>query len=426
MSSLTSSKEKPKQDKAKKVKAKKVRNLTYTAKVQTASGVERTEKLKAESRSRARMALVSQGLNVLELNERQHWTELEIGSGISASQLLQFTRQMAAFTYAGITVTNALDILQRSSKNKSLKRVLLSMSNDIRDGDTLAGTVRAHSKHFPSYYPAILEASERSGDLPAAFETLSLYLDRDLSSKRAVRSAMYYPTILVVLGISAMFIMTTVVLPRFQVFFASLNANLPAPTRALMAVASFMSAWWATVLVGLLAIVVAIFFIARTRRGRYLLDTLLLRMPVFGALLELIALERFTRVIGTLTAAGVPLPDVMHLGARVVGNRVYGDAILKIRKGILNGEGMSEPMEATKKFPEALVQVVRVGEQTGRLSQQLDQSAGMYAKEVDYRLKNLTSLLEPVVLLIVGGGVGFVAIALVSAMYGIYNTGNLS
>lgn len=401
-------------------------STTFVALVEDTFGNQTKEKIMAPDRVSARVALARQGLRVIELDKAKTLREIEIGRGIPDAQLLQFTRQMAAFIAAGISVTSALEMLERTAKHKTLRRVISSVLADIRDGENLGSAIRSQGKYFPTYYSAILGASERSGDMTVAFDTLANYLERDLNSKRAVRSALYYPAVLLALGFASVFLLSTIVLPRFRIFFASLNADLPATTQALMTLSAFMSTWWLYIVGAVILMIAAVFLMGKAERGRFLLDMGLLKMPVFGGLLELIALERFTRVLGTLSHAGVPLPDSLSLASRVVGNKVFGNAIQRIRKGVINGEGLSEPMQATKTFPEAMVQIVRVGEQTGRLGQQLDQSAIMYSKEVDYRLKNLTTLLEPLVLLIVGGGVGFVAIALVSAMYGIYNSGQLS
>lgn len=384
------------------------------------------EKLTAVDGSSARMLLASQGKVVIEIDPVKSWTEIEFGKSVNDAALLQFTRQMAAFTAAGISIASALELLESTTKNKTLKAAIGAMLGDIKDGVSLAGAVQQHAKLFPAYYPALLAASERSGDMSGAFETLAGYIERDLTSKRAVRSALYYPSVLIVLGIGAVFLLTTVVLPRFESFFSSLNAQLPVATRVLMAFSRFMTGHLLQILLLIVVAAIAFLFALQNPKGRRVIDAVLLKLPVVGPLVELVVLERYARVLGTLSAAGVPLPDALTLASRVVGNQIFSTAIVQTRRGVMNGEGLSGPMLATKVFPDAMIQVIGVGEQTGRLSQQLEQSSTMYGKELDYKLKNLTSLLEPVILLIVGGGVGFVAIALVSAMYGIYNSGQLS
>jgi type IV pilus assembly protein PilC len=192
----------------------------------------------------------------------------------------------------------------------------------------------------------------------------------------------------------------------------------------LLAGSSFIATNWWIILLVFLAIIVVVALVRKTDSGRLSQDKLILKFPIFGNLVRLIALERFTRVLGSLTNAGVSLPDALELAANVMNNYAFTVAINDIRLAVLRGEGITDPMSNFPVFPKESVQILRVGEQTGRMSDQLNHASEYYAKEVDYKLKNLTSLIEPVVLLIVGGGVGFVAVALVSAMYGIYNQGN--
>lgn len=398
---------------------------SFVALVEDDRGHQRRERVEARDRVSARVALAEKSLRIIELEERKSWTEIEFGASVPDGQILQFTRQMSAFISAGISVTKALELLAATAKHKRLKSVIEMLHKDISEGESLGTAIRSQGKVFPAYYSAILQSSERSGDMTAAFETLAAYIERDLGSKRAVRSALYYPAILVFIGVAAVFLLTTVVLPRFQVFFASLDAQLPVTTRILLATSSFFATAWLYIILALILAVILVIAAGKVSRGKYIIDAFLLRIPIIGSVLDLIALERFARVLGTLSIAGVPLPDSLDLAAKVVGNSVYSTAVREVRRGVINGQGLSSPMEDTGAFPEAMVQIVRVGEETGRLSQQLEQSSLMYSKEVDYRLKNLTTLLEPLVLLIVGGGVGFVAIALVSAMYGIYNAGQL-
>lgn len=355
-----------------------------------------------------------------EVRKRTFW-EIEIGRAVPQSVLLQVTRQMGAFAASGIPIIDAINLLAVSTKNKRMKLVLIDMARAVNGGMTLPQAVKLNSKVFPSYYIAILDASERNGDLTSAFETLSVYLERDLASIRAVKSALYYPIILILLAITTVVVLSAVVLPRFADLFDSLNTRLPLSTRILMGFSTFISNWWQIIIV-IIVIFAAVFaYYFRTEKGRYTIDMLILRIPIFGNVVELIALERFSRVLGSLANAGVPLPDALLLSSGAAGNKKYEYAIKSTREGVMQGRGLVDPLEQTKVFPAETVQILRVGEQTGYLVEQLEHAARYYAKEVDYKLKNITSLIEPVILLFVGGGVGFVAIALVSAMYGIYS-----
>lgn len=380
-----------------------------------------TETMRAESRSRLRMSLSAEGRVVREIREVIPWWKFDGGGGVSARVLLDTTRQLGAFCEAGISILDALEMIADSTGNKRMAAALRTMVDDIRDGETLPQAARAHAAIFPNYYIAMLEAADRTGNLPATFETLAGYLERDTASRRAVKSALAYPLILVGMGAVAVVVLSAVVLPKFVDFFTELDVQLPLPTRMLLASTAFISARWPVMALSIGAVVAAGGLYARSTSGGYRVDHLKLRMPIVGALLRDTALERFCRVLSNLSAAGVPLVDALRLSGSVVGNKFYARAVESTRDGVLRGRGLADPMEAQRAFPAEVVQVVRVGEHTGRLTDQLRHAAQFYAREVDYRLKTLTALLEPFALLVVGGAVGFVAVALVSAMYGIYS-----
>jgi type IV pilus assembly protein PilC len=236
---------------------------------------------------------------------------------------------------------------------------------------------------------------------------------------------MYYPIVLILLAIGAVIALSVIVLPRFVVFFTSLNVELPLATRALLRMSSFFATNWLNVVGGIAGIFLFWILVRKSNSGRYFTDKIILKIPIFGNLIRIISLERFTRVLGSLTNAGVTLPEAMSLSSRVMSNSNFSRAISETREAILRGEGLTEPLSKFSVFPKETIQILKVGEQTGQLVSQLVHASTYYAKEVDYKLKNLTSLIEPVVLIFVGGGVGFVAVALISAMYGIYSGSGL-
>lgn len=335
------------------------------------------------------------------------------------------TRQLAGLIGASVPVLEALEVLITTAKNKDLKKILSSIVVDVRNGTTFAQAMAKHPRAFPGYYIAMLEAAELSGELASTFETLANYIERALNSKRAVRSALYYPVVLVVLAIVAVTVLSIVVLPKFVAFFESLNSQLPLATRALLNTIALFNEFWIFIMGGLVLFVLFIALMRRTEAGKYAIDRTILTFPVIGRTVRLVNLERFARMLASLTDAGVPLPDSLALTANSVTNSVYQRAIRKVRLGVLGGQGLTAPMKETGIFPTDTVQILDVGERSGRLVEQLDHAAAFYSKDVDYRLKNMTALIEPVVLVFVGGAVGFVAVALVSAMYGIYSSSGL-
>lgn len=396
-------------------------NTFFRARVRSSEDVITNITVSANSRARARQKLIQQGLEVEELIATRPWWLIEFGRPVKQVVVLQVTRQLAAFTAAGVPILEALRILARTVTDRRMIEALTTIGQDVEDGESLAEAARVHSDIFPSYYLAILEASQQSGELQSTFETLSDYLERDLAAGRAVKSALFYPALLLAMAFVAVSVISTYVLPRFVTFFDSLNTPLPVTTRILITASSFFGEfWWLGLLLFLIAISAFLIY-RRTLEGRLQIDTMLLRVPVVGKLIQLVSLERFTRTLGSLSKAGIPIPDGLALAAGVMNNKAFEMAIRKVREGVIGGLGLSGPLAATAVFPEETIQILRVGEQTGRLTEQLTHAASYYAKELEYRLKNLTTILEPVILVLVGGGVGFVAVALVSAMYGIYS-----
>lgn len=403
-------------------KEKPAKEQEFTVTTSDLQGNLAVSKHRGTSRSRLRMDLKAAGQDVVDIRAEQPWWRGGSRSRVPSRVLLDTTRQLAAFCEAGISILDALVMIGDATRNPAMKHALLTIAEDIRDGETLPQAAQAHTSVFPDYYIAMLEAAERTGNLPATFDTLAGYLERDTASRRAVKSALSYPVILVALGTVAVLVLSTIVLPKFVEFFNDLDTELPLATRLLLQTTAFVGTWWWAIL-GTIAIVsLLVFTYARTVAGGRRIDHVKLRLPIVGPLLRDIALERFSRVLSNLSGAGVPLVDALRLSSSAVGNRHYAAAVVSTRDGVLRGQGLAAPMRDTGVFPPEIVQVLGVGERTGRLTEQLDHAARFYAREVDYRLKNLTALLEPVALLIVGGAVGFVAVALVSAMYGIYSS----
>jgi type IV pilus assembly protein PilC len=377
--------------------------------------------MEAMSRNEARFILERDGIFDLELSAKKSLLSLEIGRSVSLETLLQITRQLASFSEAGIPAAKGIGILAQTADDKKMREILEEILVEIEGGSHLSDAVKQYPSVFPRYYSAILTSAERSGNLTEALSTLNSYLERDLRSKRAVRSAMIYPAVLISLTLVAVVVLSVFVLPRFQIFFDSLGVTLPLATRMLLAVTHFVSGWWMGMTALLISGFVALLAMRRNPRGRIKLDRILLKLPIAGPLIRLVALERFCRVLSTLVRTNVHLPEALELAGNSTGNRVFENAIMNARTRVLQGEGLAGPLEAANIFPSAAIQIFRIGEESGQLGSQLNQAASFYSDELDHKLKNFTALLEPATLLVIGGGVGFVAVALVSAMYGVYS-----
>jgi type IV pilus assembly protein PilC len=246
-------------------------------------------------------------------------------------------------------------------------------------------------------------------------------MDRDLETRRKVKSALSYPSVIGAMSILTVVVLTVFVLPRFKVFFDSFDAKLPLATRMLVAVTDFMTNYGKFLGIGIVVLVVGIFAITRTEGGKHDRDRLLLALPKVGGLIRLAIVERFCRILAVMVEAGVPLPDAVEVASETSGNRVFRRGLNTVREDMMRGAGLSEPVNQSGLFPSAARQMIRVGETTGTLDEQLGSAAYYYGRELEYKLKRFTDLFEPAMILFMGLVVGFVAIALVSAMYGIFN-----
>jgi type IV pilus assembly protein PilC len=344
---------------------------------------------------------------------------------VPRADLMNFSRQLAAFIRAGIPILEAIDTFAQEASNRTFKEALLDIGASLSQGETFSAAVAVHGKTFPSFYVDMLRAAELTGRLDSVLDQLSRYIERDLEAKRKIRAAMTYPALIGAMSLVTVGILSVFVLPRFKTFFEGFHAKLPLPTRMVLAAGGFVGNWWGALLVGGAFFVTVIVGALKTASGRIWLDKTLLKLPVVSDVVRYAIVERFCRILASMVKAGVPLPDAMIVVSETTRNKVYERAIVKVREAMLEGEGIAAPITRTQLFPSAVTQMVRVGENTGTLDTQLETAAAFYEQELDYKIKKLTTLFEPAMIIFMGLVVGFVAIALVSAMYGIFRQVNL-
>jgi type IV pilus assembly protein PilC len=378
--------------------------------------------MEADHAADVRVQLAETGVYVREIKQRAGLLKMELlPKRVPRVEIMNFSRQLAAFVRAGIPIIDAIDTLRADMRHERLRNVLADVAEALRAGETLSNAVAMHSDVFPSFYVTILQSAEMTGHVDSVLDQLADYIERDENAKRKIKSALTYPAVVMALALVSVIVIVTIALPRFREFFASLDAELPLPTRMLLAFTDFLSNWWWALAGGTLMVLVLGIAYLRTPRGRYTRDRFLLRAPVFGELVRFTIIERFCRILASLVRAGVQIPDAMVVASGATNNVIYRDQLAEAREAMIRGEGMSGPIQATGMFPAGVCQMVRVGEDTGTLDDQLDTAAKFYGKEVEYRLERLTAMFEPLVIVTVGVIVGFVAIALVSALYGIFN-----
>jgi type IV pilus assembly protein PilC len=347
--------------------------------------------------------------------------EFNIGKAVKAEDLMNFSRQTASFLRAGIPIVDALGILAEGNKNKAMTEVVESLRASLQQGLGLSASMAKKPKVFPGYYVSMVRSAELTGRLDDAMDQLAGYIERDLEAKRKVRSALTYPGVVFMMAIGAVVVLTTFVLPRFKELFSDIDADLPLTTRALLGTTEFVQTWWWALLSGVVVIVGALVALFGGSWGKRRRDTLLLRTPVLGQLFEYVIVERFCRVLAAMVQAGVPLPDAVGVASDSTNNRVYQAKLADARTEMIRGAGFARPIAATELFPPAATQMIRVGESTGTLDKQLVAAAVYYERELTYKLKRFTDMFEPAVIVGVGLVVGFVAVALVQAMYGVFD-----
>jgi len=400
----------------------KFKYAAVTADGQPVSGL-----LEADHVNDVRVRLAEKGIFAQAIKERQGLMKMELTpKRVPRVEIMNFSRQLAAFVRAGIPIIDAIETLRTDLKNERLRKVLADVAESLRGGETLSNAIAAHPDVFPGFYITILRSAELTGHVDSVLDQLADYIERDSNAKRKIRSALTYPTIVFGLAILSVVIIVSVALPKFKTFFASLNAKLPLPTRILLGATNFLSHYWWAVVGGVVALLIVTFMVLRTEAGKRKRDQLVLRLPVFGELVRFTIIERFCRILASLVKAGVQIPDAMAVALGATNNRIYVEKLTGARDAMIRGEGMSGPITATGMFPGGVCQMVKVGEDTGTLDSQLDTAASFYGKEVEYKLEKLTALFEPLIIVVVGVIVGFVAVALVSALYGIFNQVKIS
>jgi type IV pilus assembly protein PilC len=375
----------------------------------------------ATSLKTAMAGLVEQGFTVSQLKPKRSVLKFEITKEkLPQGELMHFSRQLSAFVRAGIPLIEAIEVIEEEADDKTLRMVLQGVRESLITGETFSEALRPYETLFPKFYVDMVRAAELTGSLDDVLSELSGYIKRDLEARNKIKSALVYPLVILVMAIGTVVILSTFVLPRFRTFFESFHATLPLPTRMLIRFTEFVSNDWMYILAVLFLLIAIPMALVRTQPGRRAKDRLLLRLPVLGQVMLFAIIERFCRLLATMMHAGVPLPEAMDVLGDATKNVVFQEGLAKVHGAMMRGEGLARPMSETKLFPGAVIQMIKVGENTGTLNEQLEVGSDYYGQELEYKIQRLTALFEPAVIIFMGVAVGFVAVALISAMYGIY------
>ncbi len=380
--------------------------------------------ISAESAAQVKQQLWAEGLHVVDI----HGAGLRMPSleeifpsfiKIRRSDVILFTKQLATFVRVGMPMLDGLAVLREQATSQIMKRALAEMLTDLNAGASLSESMQKHPRIFNGLYVDMIRSAEVSGNLDDVLRQLADYMSRDESALRKVRGALIYPAIVVGLAMVVMTVLITFVLPAFASLFAEFRSTMPWPTRILLTVGLFCREHALLILFGMLLSVTLSWLYFRTPRGRDLLDRILMRVPALGTILRYAIVERYLRTLSTLARAGVPITQMIDTANRSLSNRNYQRGLQAVRSQMLSGEGLARPLERTGLFPRLVIQMVKVGEETGNLDSNLDEAASHYAEEVDYRLKHLITILEPALVIAVGVMVGFIAVSVIAPMYGL-------
>jgi type IV pilus assembly protein PilC len=335
---------------------------------------------------------------------------------VKSKDLSIFTRQFSVMIDAGLPLVQCLEILAQQQENKYFQQILLQVRQDVVEGSSLSAAMARHPRVFDQLYSNMVEAGETGGILDLILQRLSTFIEKIVKLKRDVISALIYPVAVIVMAVGAVAVIMVVVIPQFQNIFLGLlgpGEQLPLPTRIVVGISNFLAGWGGlAVLVAIIGTVVGIRFYYKTKSGRKVIDRILLKLPVFGKILQKIAVARFSRTLSTLLSSGVPILQSLDITARTAGNIVIEEAIISVRTGVERGENFVDPLKATEVFPNMVAQMVGIGEQTGALDAMLGKIADFYEQEVDAAIANLLTLMEPLLIGFLGVTIGSIVVAM--------------
>jgi type IV pilus assembly protein PilC len=337
--------------------------------------------------------------------------------GVNEKTLAIFTRQFSVMIDAGLPLVQCLQILGEQQDNKAFQRILLQVREDVESGSSLANAMKKHPQAFSELYVNMVAAGEAGGILDTILQRLATYIEKAARLKAQVKSAMIYPIAVISIAMLVVYIILWKVIPVFGALFTSLGAELPLPTRIVVALSKFVGRFW-WLIVGL--VVAGVFAIRRyyaTEQGRLVIDSLLLKAPILGSVLRKIAVARFCRTLGTLLSAGVPVLESLEITARTSGNAVIERSILEVRKAVEEGKNLADPLKTTNQFPPMVVQMISVGEATGAMDTMLGKIAEFYEDEVDTAVAGMMKLIEPILIFFLGVVIGGIVIAMYLPMF---------
>lgn len=382
----------------------------------TLRGAIQTGETTADSREAVISILRKQGIiptSIAEARPAKKAVGAKRKKKITEKDLIVFTRQFSTMFTAGIPIVQGLDILSNQVENTTFRGILAQIKNDVETGSTLADALKKHPAVFDDLYANLVAAGEAGGVLDTVLLRLSGYIEKSMKLKKKVKGAMVYPVIVMSVAALVIGVIMVWVIPIFSNIFGEMGVPLPGPTKLVIAMSKFLAGIGGlSILVGIASTIFGIKKYRKTESGRKKTDGILLKMPLMGDILRKVAVARFTRTLGTLISSGVPILDGLDICSRSAGNKIVEEIIQNVKNDVSTGKTLAEPLSKTDIFPQMVVSMINVGESTGALDQMLTKIADFYDDEVDNAVGNLTTMLEPMMMVVLGTSIGFIIVSL--------------
>lgn len=396
----------------------------FQYRVITPSGKEKKGTMEGTSADQVTAVLKGESNIVLEVAEATMLTKdinISLGGKVKVRDYSIFCRQIVSILGAGVSVIDALQMLAEQTANKNFQQGIWEVHDDVSRGEPLAVSMRKRKKIFPEMLCNMVDAGEASGNLEKSFERMAVQFEKDDKLKGTVKKAMIYPIVVLVVMVVVMFAMFLFVIPTFAAMFEDLDTPLPAVTQAVLAASDFAKSYWLLLIVIVVAIVVAYKLYARTESGRWTLDGLKIKIPIFGPLVVKSACAKLGRTLSTLLAAGVPMMDALEITGRNMDNVRFKKAMYEAKEQVARGVQLSRPLKTCGLFPPMVIHMVSIGEETGKTEEMLENIAGYYEEDVQLATEQLTAVLEPLIIIVMAVMVGFLIITILSPMMGLYD-----
>lgn len=388
------------------------------------SGKRRKGKIASDSKRDAVLELRGKGIAVTEIVELELsvlQSDITIGNPVKTQDFVIYLRQFSTLITAGVTVAEATKILAEQTSSKALGRALTKVEQEIRSGRPLSAAAADHEKIFPPMFINLVEAGEATGNLDETLDRMAVYYEKQHYSMQKVKSALTYPIAIMIVAIGVVIFLLTSIVPTFAEMFSQFDAELPGITKLVLAISTFVQSFWWLLLIMLLLAIVGIIATIKNKKYKYHLDYALLKIPLFGKLIQKAVIARMTRTLSSLFKSSVPILDALVIVEKVVLNEVMAKVLKECRSSLESGNTLSEPMKQHWIFPALVTQMIAIGEQSGSLDFMLEKISDFYEKEVDATADALKGLIEPVMIIALASMVGFIVLSIIVPMFDIFN-----